>query len=213
MSPRTPKQFAEIRDEKRNLIMDVALEHFSSKGYFVTTMSHIAKHAEISKGLIYNYFESKEALLKEIIHRSVQEAYLYFDLDNDGYLSEDEFDFFVRRISLMYKEKKTFWRLFTQLMMQDEVRDLFQKLYIDQGGGDHAVSEIKPGFSVTDIIKMLSDYFMRKKERKGPDYDPYLDMNMFIISMKGFAITYIYTDENDDVYYEKTINRIIELYK
>lgn len=210
MSPRTPEQFAEIRDEKRNLIMDVALEHFSGKGYFVTTMSHIAGHAGISKGLIYNYFESKEDLLKEIIQRSVQEAYRYFDLDNDGYLSEDEFDFFVRRISLMYREKKAFWRLFTQLLMQDEVRNLFQKFYIDPGPD---VSEIKPGFSVTDIIKMLTDYFMRKKERNGPEYDPVLDMNMFIISMKGFAITYIYSDESDDIYYEKTINRIIELYK
>lgn len=193
--------------------MDVALEHFSGQGYFVTTMSHIARHAGISKGLIYNYFESKEALLEEIIYRSVQEAYRYFDLDNDGYLSENEFDFFVRKICLMYKEKKAFWRLFTQLLMQDEVRNLFQKFYLDPGPENHAVSEIKPGFSVSDIIKMLTDYFMRKKDRKGSDYDPYLDMNMFVITMKGFAITYIYSDESDNIYYEKTINSIIELYK
>ncbi len=29
MSPRTPKQFQDIREEKKTLIMDVALEHFA----------------------------------------------------------------------------------------------------------------------------------------------------------------------------------------
>jgi leucyl aminopeptidase len=90
MSPRTPKQFKEIREEKRNLIMDTALEHFASEGYYATTINHIAKHAGISKGLMYNYFESKEALLKAIIQRSVMEVYSYFDIDRDGYLSEEE---------------------------------------------------------------------------------------------------------------------------
>ena len=70
MSPRTPKQFMEIREEKKTLIMDVALEHFANEGYFTTTINHIARHAGISKGLMYNYFESKEELLTEIINRS-----------------------------------------------------------------------------------------------------------------------------------------------
>ena len=72
MSPRTPKQFEEIREEKKTLIMDVALEHFANEGYHNTTINHIAKHAGISKGLMYNYFESKEELLAEIINRSMR---------------------------------------------------------------------------------------------------------------------------------------------
>ena len=61
MSPRTPQQFEEIREEKMTLIMDIALEHFANEGYHTTTINHIARHAGISKGLMYNYFESKEA--------------------------------------------------------------------------------------------------------------------------------------------------------
>ena len=44
MSPRTPLQFEEIREEKRNLIMDTALEHFAREGFHATTINHIAKH-------------------------------------------------------------------------------------------------------------------------------------------------------------------------
>ena len=43
MSPRTAQQFKEIREEKMNLIMDVALEHFAKEGYFRTTISHIQR--------------------------------------------------------------------------------------------------------------------------------------------------------------------------
>ena len=62
MSPRTPKQYEEIRDEKRNLIMDVALEHFASDGYHNTTISQIARYAGISKGLLFHYFRNKQEL-------------------------------------------------------------------------------------------------------------------------------------------------------
>jgi AcrR family transcriptional regulator len=213
MSPRTREQFEEIRDEKKTLIMDVALEHFASEGYYLTTINHIARHAAISKGLLYNYFESKEALLLEIIQRSIKEAYSYFDINNDGFLSEEEFELFIRKISLMYMEKKAFWRLFIQLLIQKEVRETFMKFYLANPSSETPLVNVKPGLLVSDVMKMLTDYFLRKKERKGPDYDPFLDLNMFIITIKGFAITYIYLDEINDVYYEKSIERIIELYK
>ena len=106
MSPRTTRQFEEIREEKRTLIMDSALEHFAKEGYHATTITHIAKHAGISKGLMYNYFESKEALLRAIIERSVKEVLNYFDTNRDGYLSEDEFEFFVRKIGILLRQKR-----------------------------------------------------------------------------------------------------------
>jgi hypothetical protein len=60
---------------------------------------------------------------------------------------------------------------------------------------------------------MISEYFMRKKDKKSAGYDPVLDLNMFIYTMEGFAMVTVYMDDVDDNYYEKTINRIIELYK
>jgi AcrR family transcriptional regulator len=56
MSPRTPKQFKEIREEKMTLIMDAALQHFAVEGYFSTTINHIAKHAGISKRIDVQLF-------------------------------------------------------------------------------------------------------------------------------------------------------------
>jgi AcrR family transcriptional regulator len=66
MSPRTKIQFEEIRESKRRKILDAAVECFATTGFHAVSISDLAKHAGISKGLMYNYFSSKDELLKAI---------------------------------------------------------------------------------------------------------------------------------------------------
>lgn len=54
--------------------MDASLELFGTVGYQATTIAQIAEKAGVSKGLIYNYFDSKEALLKEMIQNLTEEG-------------------------------------------------------------------------------------------------------------------------------------------
>jgi hypothetical protein len=213
MSPRSSQQFQEMREEKMTHIMDVALERFANEGYFRTTISHIARHAKISKGLIYNYFESKEALLKAIIHKSVNEVYKYLDIDRDGYLSEEEFEFFMRKVNVLLKEKRHFWRLLMQLLLQNDVREQFLKSFPETDSLIHPGHIPGDNYYPLQMMKMMTDYFVKKEGRMDKKYDPEAELNMFIITLKGFAITSIYTDKSDDEKNEKVINRIIELFK
>lgn len=213
MSPRTSKQNEEIREEKTALIMDTALLHFANEGYYATTINYIARHAGISKGLMYNYFDSKEELLKAIIQKSIEEVMNYFDIDRDGYLSEQEFEFFVRKINVMLKEKRSFWRLLFQLLMQNEVREQFLKSFVGTDSLEHSGNVPSLKLPASRIMRIITDYFVRKKEIIGESYDPLLDLKMFLITIKGYAITIIYTDDLEDENNEKAINRIIELYK
>ncbi|MHB8895907.1 MAG: TetR/AcrR family transcriptional regulator, partial [Candidatus Geothermincolia bacterium] len=48
-------------------IIDAAKELFSQKGYQATTMDEIAEKAELSKGAVYLYFESKDDLYVSLI--------------------------------------------------------------------------------------------------------------------------------------------------
>jgi AcrR family transcriptional regulator len=210
MSPRTSKQFKEMREEKMTLIMDVALEHFSNEGYYRTTINHIARHAGISKGLIYNYFESKEALLRAIVHKSVNEIYHNLDIDRDGYLSNVEFEIFIRKLDEMLKEKKYFWRLLFQLLAQNNVREQFLKAFPESDSLIHPGHEPGDNYYPLQMMKMITDYFLRKKERIGDHYDPDSEINMFLITMMGFAVMSIYSDADDN---DKAITRIIELFK
>ena len=67
MSPRTKEQIATIRSESTNKILMAAMELFATNGFPGTSVNAIAKKAGISKGLIYNYFESKEDIVKGLI--------------------------------------------------------------------------------------------------------------------------------------------------
>jgi len=213
MSPRSPQQFREMREEKMTLIMDVALQHFASEGYFRTTISHIARHAGISKGLMYNYFESKEALLKAIIHRSVKEIYNYLDINKDGYLSEEEFEFFIRRVNILFKEKRNFWQLLMQMLIQNDVREQFLKTFPESDSLIHPGHESGDNHYPSLIIKMFTDYFSRKKKKKGKLYEPAGDLEMFFITFFGYAMKVIYLEKDNEESDEKAINRIIQIYK
>ncbi|GGE69584.1 TetR/AcrR family transcriptional regulator [Priestia taiwanensis] len=61
-----PKISEAKRIERKQLILEKALEVFSEKGYCSTSIDDIGKKANISKGLIYTYFKSKEELFLEI---------------------------------------------------------------------------------------------------------------------------------------------------
>lgn len=213
MSPRTPKQYEEIRDEKRNLIMDVALEHFASDGYHNTTISQIARYAGISKGLMYNYFKSKEELLSEIIKRSAEEISAYFDPNKDGFLTDEEFVLFIRKLFLILRNKLSFWRLFYQFLMQKDVREEFMNSHLQKGDTVHIAGSVREDSFVKRMTDILSDYFTRKKERMPPGYDPVMDMNMFLYTIEGFGISIIFQDEINEDHYRKTIENIIECYK
>jgi len=74
MSPRSKQQFEAIRASSTSRILNAALELFGTVGYQSTTIAQIAEQAGVSKGLIYNYFDSKEALLRSMIEELAKEA-------------------------------------------------------------------------------------------------------------------------------------------
>ena len=52
--------------KKKELLLSKVLELFATKGYQSTSMADICKAANVSKGLIYHHFKSKEAILIEV---------------------------------------------------------------------------------------------------------------------------------------------------
>ena len=60
---RTPK----VTEDRREQILDAALRVFARQGFAKATNKEIAHEAGITPGLIYYYFESKEALLKALL--------------------------------------------------------------------------------------------------------------------------------------------------
>jgi AcrR family transcriptional regulator len=71
LSPLNEEQQLQIRDERREQIMSAALKVFARRGIIGTKMSMIAAEAQISHGLLYHYFTSKEELFTTLVEKAM----------------------------------------------------------------------------------------------------------------------------------------------
>lgn len=85
---------SEAADEKRERILRAALEVCAQRGVAAARMEEIAAHAEVSKGTLYRYFESKEDLLLATILASYEQGLR--DVDADLEAASDPRDLLAR---------------------------------------------------------------------------------------------------------------------
>ena len=171
MSPRTEEQFEDIRKQKSLLIMNAALEEFAEHGFHASSINKITKRAGVSKGLLYNYFESKEALLKEIIKKAHDEIWVYFDPNHDGVLTNDEFFYFIKQNFKVVKENVSFWKLLSATMLQPNVSQLIENDYDEK---------------TMQYSAMLFDFFKRNKCE-----NPEEEVMIFTALIKGVTIMFV----------------------
>jgi AcrR family transcriptional regulator len=173
--PRTEEQFEEIREQKRALIMNTSLKLFAEEGYHNVSISKIAEKAGISKGLMYNYFESKEALIISIVEGGIEELFNLFDPNHDGYITDEEFENFVRRSSSLIKENTQFWKLYFALFTQPKVYQLIAEKMHDV---------------LSEMLQLLSSFF----SRRGIE-DPETEAVLFGAMLDGIAYNYVMNPE------------------
>lgn len=118
MAPKTREQFATIRAESRKKIMEVALELYSQKGYDATSMSQIAQKAEISKGLIYNYFDSKKALVLAILEDAMSAGSELAEGMQKAETPQEKVRFIIESAFKWITEHEAFSKTLMQLSLQ-----------------------------------------------------------------------------------------------
>ncbi len=131
MSPKTDIQFQAIRDKSRHKIMEAATELFARQGFQGTSISDIAAVAGISKGLMYNYFKSKDELLHAIIEKG------FGDFEGPMaalQLTPDPFEKLHLIIEGSFavvnsKAARRHWQFMISLMTQYEVMKRFKKKF------------------------------------------------------------------------------------
>ena len=84
MKPKAKRQTdPAIANARRAQILTAAAECFRRKGYHGAGMAEISKTAGMSAGHIYNYFESKEAIIESIIEKDMEEMFSIFQKFED----------------------------------------------------------------------------------------------------------------------------------
>ncbi len=175
MSPRTEEQFDKIREEKKTLILDAALELFATDGYHHATISKIAKHAEISKGLIYNYYSSKDKLLEAVIRNGFSRL-VEMMVPDDGLLdTRKEFEELIEKVFESVKTDKRFWKLYYTLLIHTGFEELYMNIF-------------KEYMEAYD--KILCEYYKIRKIK-----NPEIMAHTFGAVMDGVAMAYLIAPE------------------
>jgi len=112
-----------VREKSRANIIETALELFARNGYDRTTISMIARQADISQGLMYRYFPSKQALLTEIIKESMADVQASFDVNKTASPLE-KLEEYLGNVVRIIQANRHFWTMFYALRTQPFLQEL-----------------------------------------------------------------------------------------
>ncbi len=147
MSPRTKKQFDDIRKQSRQKILDAALVVFATDSYHASSVSKLAKEAGVSKGLLYNYFTSKEDVLHSLLKEVGTKFIRKFEIPADGHYTDEQFELFIDVSFDIIQEDPLHSKLFFSLAMQPDVMTIMLATMLER---------------VAPYMVLLEDYFKRK---------------------------------------------------
>jgi AcrR family transcriptional regulator len=176
MSPRTQKQFEKIRKNRKEAIFDAALHLYAEEGFHAASISKIASRAKISKGLIYNYFESKDELLRQLLSNLMDNAIDLFGLKNKTELSKDDFVELIDKSFQVVLDDVQHWKLYFAVIAQPHVLNK----YMAEMMGNAA-----------PFIKLYMDYFTKLGYE-----DPIAQMHYFSAVIDGVQLHLMLDPEN-----------------
>jgi AcrR family transcriptional regulator len=164
------ESFNKLSSDKKERIIDASLKEFGKYGYVVASTNRIVKEVGISKGSLFKYFSSKQALYKYLVELTIADLINYLNyqpLVNYEwdeiilYYAEKEFDYLVNNRVLYQFFKK----MLTDIDLEElshirsyllhQSSQVYQKLY------DTLNLDINLSTHIMFIIKGYNEYYYR----------------------------------------------------
>lgn len=152
------EKFHSLDLEKRNRIINAGLKEFSKNGFKKASTNKIVEEADISKGLLYHYFSTKQKLYDYLIEFSIET--IIDAIENQ--LDWEETDFFKRVTSIVMIKFKV-------LAEYPAAYDFFTMIFKDEG--IDKIIEIRQDFSPELYNKIYSYNIDYSKFRSDVDIE------------------------------------------
>lgn len=168
---------------KKEQILNVSLSLFLEKGYDNTSISDILSNLDIARGTLYYHFESKEAIMDEIIERSIKSVI-------------EEAKGIVFRKGMTVQEKM--FTLFSSTSMKRLSGRELMIDYLNQPQNALFHEKINRSF-IQKIVPLLGD-IIKEGVEEGIFINayPYESAEMILVMIVGFMdVYYDNVDEND----------------
>ncbi len=170
--------------------MEAALELFAINGFHTTSIADISKAAGISKGLLYNYFDSKEVLIKELIFHGFEKLFFLFDPNHDGVIGRQEIKYFTIELLEVIKRDIHFWKLYFSILTQPPIYSLVEERILEKA---------------EPLFAMLAEYF-----GKAGYENPMIEARLFAAMLDGISLNFVFDSDNFPI--EHVLNRFLSLY-
>ncbi|WP_420320798.1 TetR/AcrR family transcriptional regulator [Flagellimonas sp.] len=176
--------------DKKTQIIEIATKLFSQKGFENTPISEVCEACDISKGLVFHHFKSKDGLLREIFSLTTEKI-----VEMNDAVDQEQRPL-TRLIDLMasfftqLKVDRLFFQLNLNVMVQPRTRDLLNDLIKERSA--FILSSVKQIFEQIDA--------------DNAEVNSYL----FIAELDGIAFHYL--GVFDDYPLEQIKNQLIKKY-
>ncbi len=181
--------------DKKEKIIIAALEIFSQKLFHQVAMSEVAAASGVGKGTIYLYFDSKEALFREVIKYSYK---VYYDsLENCMEAGRSACDK-LKRVMDMQKEFVQTQKRFVYMLAEEK---LVSSLILEE-------EAFQGQQEIIDLVRQVIDEGIKEGEFR--DMDPALAAKIF---MGGVAALWYsaYVYESQDVLEQNSVDEVMNI--
>ena len=136
--PRTPQQNRRLRDDSERRLRDAAQVVFTRLGVERATVRDIAEQAGVAQGLLYNYFASKDDLVRAVFREGARDVAAAFGAASAEGAAGARLERLIRRSFEIVRERREFWQLSYMLRHQPGTSEI---LGADLGEWTDAVRE------------------------------------------------------------------------
>jgi AcrR family transcriptional regulator len=131
--PRTEEALQQIREGRREKILNAAKTVFARKGS-AATIADIASEAGISQGLAYSYFTSKEEIFTTLVKQSIQSAGEYDKVIRRLPGSPAErLSAIITRLVGLRREQPGYYQFLYQILSDDSMPNVLREMMSRQG--------------------------------------------------------------------------------
>jgi len=186
-----------IEGDKAARIVDAMRASVALRGVAASTFDHVAREAQVSRGLLHYYFGTKERLLAEVVRRDCDLRMAVIDAQLAGARSADDvLDGLVRSLREMVVDDPTFitliFELFSVSRRNDEIAAEFAELLRrtrEHVAGLLAAKQAEgvlrlhaPADAVADVLFSMADgVSMRMLTERDRDFGPSVQAGVLAI--------------------------------
>lgn len=182
-----PKVSEDYKERKKEILLECALKCFGEKGYQSTTMDDIVAYSKTSKGLIYNYFKSKEELYITLMQERTKHS---FEIFNERF----------KNLHSATQKLRELFRIYRETPLSDDWKNLIRvhmEFWINSARYENLTDIMQHRYKVQyrDFLSSIIAEGKNSGEFK-EDIDPDLIASLFWAIIDGICLHYSVVGED-----------------